>query len=202
MKGHKEVTLRKRVVTAISRTELDRVPIGFGHIAGAVVKSIPNGRMYSELCKYLGYGNRSEPIISPVANIVTNIDERILKEFGVDFRGIEPDMPPPRIEADGSKTWEIMCGYRITRVGLYEEPFPLPFKSWRSKKDIENYDWPNPDDFDIAKGKRKEARIMRETTDYAIVASSPFQLFPFYGYAQLCGVEKWLIEGIDGSPCK
>jgi len=190
------VTSRERVLMAISRKEPDRVPLGFGIglVGSSMVESIPNGRVYSDLCRYLDYEDRPEPIISEFGNIVGNIDERILKKFGADFRSISPDILPPRMEADGSKTWDIMCGYKINRMGYYDEPYPFPFKNLTTKKDIENYNWPNPDDFDIAKGKREEARVMHETTDYAIIATSWFKLFPFNGYAQLSGLDKWLMD--------
>jgi len=121
-------------------------------------------------------------------NVVTNVDERVMERLGSDFRLITPAIPPAKIEPDGTKIWEAACGMRIRNIGTYDEPYDFPLRNCESVKDVEEYLWPNPDDFDIAKGKREEARKLHENTEYAIVGESFFSSMPFNVYAQLAGI--------------
>jgi len=192
----KELTARQRVKMALDHKEPDRIPICFGCTpTSTMVESIPNGRNYTKLCQYLGVDNYPEPKISEVYNNVLNVDERIMRKFGSDFRLITPNIPPATINPDGTKTWKPICGMRIKRMGYYDEPFDFPGKNWTSKRDLGKYPfWPDPTEFDVAKGKREEARNLYENTEYAIVADSYFSLFPFNLYPQICGFEKWLMD--------
>jgi uroporphyrinogen decarboxylase len=117
-----------------------------------------------------------------------------MERFGSDFRAITPAIPPAKIEPDGTKTWEVMCGMRIKNIGTYDEPYDFPLRNYESVKDVEGYPWPDPDDFDIANGKREEARKLHENTDYAVVGESFFSSMPFNVYAQIGGMDKWLID--------
>jgi len=117
-----------------------------------------------------------------------------MARFGSDFRAITPAIPPAQIEPDGTKTWEVMCGMRIKNIGTYDEPYDFPLRNYESVKDLEGYPWPDPDDFDIANGKREEARKLHENTDYTVVGESFFSSMPSNVYAQLSGMDKWLID--------
>ena len=155
------MTPRERILVALDHKEPDRVPISFGGTSTtAIVESVPNGRTYTRLCEHLGIKNYDEPSISDEYNTVTNIDERLQDYLGSDFRCISPKIPPPRNENDGTKTWEALCGYRIKRVGFYDEPFDFPFRTWTSKRDIAGYPcWPDAASLStvVIEGKKEEA---------------------------------------------
>lgn len=193
-----EMSSRERVLLALQHKEPDRVPIIFGATsATSIMESIPNGRAYTRLCEYLGLKDYAKPVVSEVYNLVCNIDDRIQDMFGSDFRCIAPNIPPAKKEKDGTKTWEALCGYRIKRVGYYDEPFDFPFRRWETKKDIEKYPyWPNLETLGsiIAEGKTEEAKQLYRDTNYSIVADSYFSAFPFNVYAELSGLDKWLID--------
>jgi uroporphyrinogen decarboxylase len=192
------MTSRERVLLALNHKEPDRVPITFGGTSTtSIIESVPDGRGYTNLCKYLGIKDFAEPVISDVYNLVGNIDERLQDALGSDFRCISPDIPPSKMEKDGTKTWEALCGYRIKRVGYYDEPFDYPFRNWTSKKDIDAYPlWPDTASLGraIIKNKVEEAELIWKEKAFAIVADSYFSAFPFNAYAELCGMDKWLVD--------
>jgi len=184
---------RERVLRALDHREPDRIPISFaGTFCSGIVQLGDRG--YTDLCTYLGIQDYAKPELSELFNIVTNVDERLMERFGSDFRAITPAIPPAKIEPDGTKTWEVMCGMRIKNIGTYDEPYDFPLSNYESVKDVEGYPWPDPDDFDIANGKREEARKLHENTDYAVVGESFFSSMPFNVYAQIGGMDKWLID--------
>ena len=197
--GHtmNEWTSRKRVLAAIEHREPDRVPISFaGTSATGILECPPNGRGYTKLCKYLGIHDYEKPDISAVFNMVGNVDERIKKRFGSDLRAVATNPPRVQMEPDGTKTilgsW---CGMRIKKTGLYDDVFEFPLKDMTCTKDIKRYPfWPTDEDFKLlAQGKREEAKRLRETTDYALVAET-YLSYPFLTYPLLCGYEKWFID--------
>ena len=190
-------TPRKRVLAAIEGKEPDRVPISFAdNFSGGILECPPNGKAYTELCKYLGIESYEEPDIGHFANFVSNVDERIKQKFGADFRLITPNGPEVLTEADGTKTlMGIYCGMRVKKIGYYDDVFDFPLRSATSKKDIEQYPfWPDSNDFSrLAEGKREEAINIRKNTDYAIIYDGDL-LFPFLMYSLLSGYDKWFMD--------
>ncbi|UCG94333.1 MAG: hypothetical protein JSW13_00775 [Candidatus Aerophobus sp.] len=189
----RELSPRKRVLGALDHREPDRIPISFaGTFCSGIVQLGDRG--YTDLFRYLGIEDYAKPELSELFNVVMNVDERLMERFGSDFRAVTPAIPPAKIEPDGTKTWEVMCGMRIKNIGTYDEPYDFPLRNYESVKDVEGYPWPDPDDFDIANGKREEVRKLHENTDYAVVGESFFSSMPFNVYAQLSGMDKWLID--------
>jgi uroporphyrinogen decarboxylase len=192
-----EWTSRKRVLVAIEHKEPDRIPISFGGtLSTGILECPPDGKTYTKLCKHMGIKDYEEPNIGFLSNYVSNIDERMLKEFGSDFRRVDPNPPEAKVESDGTKTiLGIYCGMRVKKMGYYDDIFEFPFRDCKSKKDIQQYPfWPTPDDFNkIAKGKEKEAKNLRENTNYAIVADA-ILWYPFLAYPLLAGYEKWFMD--------
>jgi len=191
-----ELTPRQRVLTILDHKEADRIAISFaGSASTGILECPPDGRIYTELCEYLGLRDYESPKIGSAFNTVGNIDERLKQRFASDLRVIYPNIPEARVEPDGTKTWEAMCGMRIKKTGLYDDPFDFPMRDWSTKEDIKNYPyWPNPEKLDVAGGKKEEARQLREMTDYAITGDGFYSMFPFNGYAYLSGMEKWLLD--------
>jgi len=193
----KEWTPRERVLTAVEHKEPDRVPISFGGtLSTGILECPPNGKNYTKLCEYLGIQNYEEPDIGFIGNNVSNIDERVLRKFGSDFRRVDPNPPEVRIEPDGTKTiLGIYCGMRVKKMGYYDDIFEFPLRNCKSKKDILQYPfWPTSDDFNkLAEGKEEEAKNLRENTNYALVVDTPLW-FPFLAYPLLSGYEKWFMD--------
>jgi len=190
-------TPRKRVLTAIEHKESDRVPISFGGtMSTGILECPPDGKNYTKLCDYLGIHAYEEPDIGHVANYVSNIDERILQQFGSDFRRVDTNSQAVHIEPDGTKTLlGTFCGLRVKKTGYYDDIFEFPLQDCNSKNDIQQYPfWPTSDDFKkLAEGKKEEVKHLRETIDYAIVVDT-LLWFPFLAYPVLAGYEKWFVD--------
>lgn len=189
-------TPRERVLNAIEHREVDRIPITFaGTVASAILECPPNGNSYTDLCHYLGLDDFEKPQIAPVFNKVLNVDERILKRFGSDFRKIGPNPSEVREEEDGTKTiLGIWCGLRVKKMGYYDDVFEFPLSDITEISDILNYPyWPNEDVFKKAAEKKKEEiDNLRKKTDYSITYESP--PLPFLMYPMLRGFENWFLD--------
>jgi len=190
----KEMTPRERVYAAANFTEPDRVPISFGGTSTTCITECPpEGRVCSQLYEHLGIKD-AEPIqISEVFSIVSNLDERVMQRLHSDMRRVGPNLPPAVIEPDGTKTWPYYCGARIKRVGYYDDFFDFPLRHMTSKKDIDEYPWPDTS-INIMDGVVDRARYLHEETDYFVVGRCVSSNLPFNGYAYLSGMGKWLTD--------
>lgn len=188
------MTRRERVYAAANFTEPDRVPISFGGTSPtSITECPPDGQVCSQLYEYLGLKDAQPVQISDAFNLVTNLDERVMHRLHSDMRSVGPNAPRAVIEADGTKTWPWACGMRIKKVGYYDDPFEWPMKYMTTKKDIDEYPWPDPT-VNIMEGVVERARYLHEETDYFVVGSSFSADFPFNGYAYLSSMDKWLTD--------
>lgn len=190
-----EVTRRERVYAAANFTEPDRVPICFnGTFETGITECPPNGRVCSELYEYLGLKD-TEPIkTSDIYNVVTNLDERVVHRLRSDIIQVGPNTPRAVIEPDGTKTWQFYCGARIKRIGYYDEPFEWPMRHMTTKKDIDDYPWPDLT-VNIMEGVDERARYLHEETDYFVVGACAASDIPFDAYGIVfAGMDKWLTD--------
>ena len=189
------MTSRERVYMAANFEEPDRIPINFGGSEGTgILECPPDGCICSELYSYLNLEDPNPIRIGAWANEVWNIDERVKQRFRSDTLPIFPRLPAPVLQPDGSKTWPFFCGMRIKKVGYYDDAFDFPMAHMTSKKDIDDYPWPDPNTDIMDGGVEKYAKTLHEKTDKFIVGINFFDMFPFNGYAYLSSMSKWLTD--------
>lgn len=176
-----ELTPRERFFRAVEHKEIDRVPIDFGgaaesSVACSIIDAPPYG--YRALCKYLGITDYAPPEVSFILRSVTNVDERILKKFNVDFR----DVPPP--DHSKFKPEVLPNGYVRGEHGILWKPgyatggyicvpdHETPFRYGKTIKDVEEYPyWSKvnvPQLEKYASELYKKAKELHENTDYVI----------------------------------
>jgi uroporphyrinogen decarboxylase len=193
----KSFTPRERVLAMINHKEADRIAISFaGTQASGINECPPDGKGYTKLCNYLGLKDCEEAKISEVFNEVGNVDERIKERFGSDLRTITTNPVDVQIEKDGTKTLRgVFCGVKVKKFGPFDDIYDFPLKNATTKEDIKNYPyWPTKKDIEkCAINKREEARLMRETTDYALIYDG-FLFFPFSMYPLLTGYDRWYMD--------
>jgi len=189
-----DMTPRERVYAAINHQEPDRVPTSFGGCgATSIAECPPNGRACSRLYEYLGITDAEPVQISDIWNMVSNMDERVKLGFHSDMRNVFANAPPAIVEPDGSKTWPFLCGMRLKKVGLYDEPFEWPMRYMTTKEDIDNYPWPDTTAV-IMEGVVEKARHLHEETDYFVLGDTLSQILPITAYTYLAGMSKWLMD--------
>ena len=188
---------RKRVFSALKHIEPDRVPINFGGCAQTtILESSPDFRACTKLYEYLDLKDYDPPKTGPLANQVYNIDERVMRMFGSDFRLIMPNSGKVEVLPDCSKrVLGISCGLRVKKIGLYDDVFEFPLKDLTNVHDIKKYPyWPTEEDYNyLAAGKVEEAKALLENTEYVILEDT-YKAYPALMYALLCGYEKWFID--------
>ena len=190
----RKMTPRERVYAAANFQEPDRVPISFsGAPATGITECPPDGLVCSKLYEYLGLTDAEPVQISAMSNQVTNLDDRVIQRLHSDMYRLEPNLPAPITEPDGTKTWPWFCGMRIKKTGYYDDPFDFPMRNMTTKKDIDEYPWPDLN-INIMDGVVERAKYLHEETDYFVVGRCMASFLPFLGYAMLSGIDKWLID--------
>ena len=191
----REMTSRERVYAAANHKESDRVPICFGgQIAATITECPPDGRVCSQLYQYLGIKDAEPVQYSDVYNIVTNLDERVMRRSHSDMIQMFPNAPGAVTEPDGTKTWPFYCGARIKKLGYYDEAFAWPMRHMTTKKDIDEYPWPDLD-INIMDGVVDKARYLHEETDYFVHGECLTNGIPFDAYGLVfTGLDRWLTD--------
>lgn len=163
---------KERIITALNHQEPDRVPLDIG---SSDVTGITLGA-YKRLLEYLGRPADNIELIDVVQQ-VARVDEEILREFGVDTRGVFPNPPSTwrlKINEENSKTsfideWGIKW-VMPKKYGKYYDMASHPLAGDKEIiKEIENYPWPDPQDSERFKGIKDRLKQLRENTHYALL---------------------------------
>lgn len=124
------------------------------------------------------------------------ISEEMLKRLHIDFRRVY--MKPgsdfePTEYPDGTVDTEF--GFRGKWVGLYWEILHHPWAEFTEVEQVENYDWPDPEDPARMEGVVERAKYLHEETDYAVVGmvGGPWGVFEICAH-YMRGFEKFLID--------
>jgi uroporphyrinogen decarboxylase len=191
------MTSRERVYAAMNHREPDRVPICFGGTgASGIEECPPDFRAATDLYKYLGLEDAKEVEISPVGNIVGNIDEGCMQRVHSDMRSISDSPPGAVVIDDERKVWPFLYGMRIKKCGIYDmiDMTDPPMAHMTSKKDIDEYTyWPDID-MDTMEGVVQKAKKLHDETDYFVCGMQSFGYFPLNGYGFISGMDKWLLD--------
>ncbi len=121
------MTSKERVMAALARRAMDRVPI----------QIYLTPEIQQKLMQHFGF----------------DAPEQLLQTLGVDFRGIAPaykgQLPPRPAGSDFVDEWGV--GYVMFdhgHGGAYPEANHLSLAALRTMADVEAYPWPSPDDYD------------------------------------------------------
>jgi len=180
----------ERVLLALGRKEPDSVPIDLG----GPVSSI-HILAYQELTKFLAMN--TSPVIKDRIQQIVDPDEALLRRFDVDFRHIS--LRPPDVwrfrefeDPSGRLAFVDEWGIKWARGPYYYDMIDHPLRN-ATIAQLETFEWPNPADPGRTQGLEKQAKTLRETTDFAIVADSIYGgLFETAWW--LRGFEKLMID--------
>jgi len=150
---------RERVLNAIKHERVDRIPYDF----------------WAE-----------EPTLERLFSFYETRDlEYLLKKFNVDIRHVKAKMPPEKeYENYYQNFWGERYIYKHTKWGKTREDSPGALSNANDISDLENFDWPDPNDFDYSQLKMECSKY----NEYAII----------YGFADIWQ-RPCLIRGLENA---
>jgi uroporphyrinogen decarboxylase len=186
------MTSRERVIGAIERKDLDRIPIDLGGTAVTTILA----EAYDKLLKKLNI--KKDIRVADTSQLFVYVDEEIIDLYNLDvvplyplrdFMGVRRDKgwkdwhtphdgTPVKISRDfnpeemddGSYIWKIGgYVYRLPSKGFYFDAIKSPLEDAETTSDIEKYHIPVMED-EEKEWYRKGAKELREKTDKFIVA--------------------------------
>jgi uroporphyrinogen decarboxylase len=185
---------RERVILALNHQEPDRIPIDLG---GSIVTSITKSA-YIDLKQFLGLPLEEIKLLDYVQQL-PYLTEDLLQRFQVDFRMVQlPAATAPGLsifeEGDylafidrwGSKL------HMPRQGGLYFDWVDFPIHS-ASLAALDEYKWPRPDPLENNLRLRDQAKLLYETTEYALVGSAVIGGGIFEQPARTMGLENFLM---------
>jgi len=184
-----EMTSRERVLKAVNHEEPDRIPFDF---ASTLVTGI-NVNAYLRLAEYY-LGIKPEKIeLYDTAQQLPIVDEIILKELGVDIRGLIPNFgrKNPIVEDKGDHylfkdEWSEALGIQKEGEHSFSNVEP-PLAGNITEQDIDDFPWPNPTDPALFDGLEKKAKAYYDKGYAVILESLCAGIFEMY----------WRMRGYD-----
>lgn len=189
---------KERVLAALNHEKPDRVPLDLGGWVTSMHK-----KAYENLVDYLKK-ETAEPNKYPDdyrlkdwVQQMPDIHESVLTRLGIDTRYIRPGTPKGedwRLERrEDEDYYYITDGWGVVRKtpkedGLYYDIVfsRCPLKD-ASVEDLEEYDWPDPEDPGFVEGLKEKAREIKDR-GYAVVAD-----FNFESWYENC----WYMRGFE-----
>ena len=185
---------RERVWIALNHQEPDRIPIDLG---GSIVSSITRSA-YLDLKHYLGLPVEEIKLLDYVQQL-PYLTEDLMQRFQVDFRMVQlpaATAPGLSIFEDGEYLAFIdRWGAKLhmpRQGGLYFDWVDFPLKT-TTQGELEQYRWPQPDPLEYTLQLRDQAKVLYETTDYALVGSAVIGGGIFEQPARTMGLENFLM---------
>ncbi|MGI6031498.1 MAG: uroporphyrinogen decarboxylase family protein [Eubacteriales bacterium] len=179
------MTSRERFVAAVSHKPIDRVPIDATFEIGA----------YNKLVRYLNNG--LPEIHTCGTNLMVYPSVEFCKQMGIDIMYLKigsPKRVKPFQYGDDSFTTEFGLIYKraVSANGIVDyQPINTPFADF-TVEDLDNYDWPDPEDDNIFVGLRERAKEVVEGHEMAL--GGYFNASIFTLPSLLRGMEQWLVD--------
>jgi uroporphyrinogen decarboxylase len=175
---------RERFHKAVNHEEPDRVPLDYWTTETA----------YINLRDHLG-------ITAPETHrwglfSLWKTSEELLKRLQVDFRHVHMKTSAsfvPQPLPDGSDEDEFKFGSKV--VGEYTETTYFPWADFTEVEQVEEFEWPDPEEPSRMDGVRELAKHLHEETDYAVTGygSGPWGIVEMPAHF-MRGFDKFLVD--------
>ena len=184
-----DMTPRERVHTALSHQEPDRVPTALGGGPYGVVDDL-----YLKIVDYFQLGQPVAPFRS--GHNISYMDDRLFEKLGVDTRYVWPGASPSDPQPAPGQPDELIDGYgQPWKRAL---PYYYPghgVLAGATVDDIESrVTWPNPNDPRWTAGVRDRAQVLKEKTDYFVIARMVTSHGPYMTSSHLRGDEQFFVD--------
>ena len=163
---------RERILMTLKHKEPDNIPLDLG---SCFVTGIAKDA-YLNLMDYLGEDAGDVEFYDTVQQLVV-VKEKILRRFGVDVRGLIPNVvrknPGNMEESNGSISFTDEWGvtWEKPESSLYFNLVNSPLSGNITQEDIDNFPWPDPTDPQLFDGLAEKAREYYHN-GYAIILES------------------------------
>ena len=185
---------RERVMTALNHREPDRVPIDLG---ATIVSSIAK-KTYIELRQHLGLPAVEIKTLDYVQQL-PYVDEALMQRFGVDFRMVQL----PAATTSSVNIFEEGAHYAFVdrwgsklhmpkTGGFYFDWVDFPIRE-PTMQALDSYRWPRPDSPEVNAQLGREAKLLYENTDYALVGSAVIGGGIFEQPARVMGLQNFMM---------
>ncbi len=165
---HFNMNRRECFQKMMSHEEPEKVLVDMGKQVGSLHKF-----EYAKLREHLGSPDwmSAEPAILDKMAQTVHPDEALLEYFGIDFRWVIPHWVDVKdFDENGKKGYYDMWGTRFDYMDDYYAIMDTPLKDAASIEEIEQYEWPDPQNPAMFEGLREQAKQWYEKTDYVIGA--------------------------------
>lgn len=174
----------------LNHQQPERILVDYGkHIGSFHINA------YKKLKAALGIPGESKILDRMAQNVV--LDEEVCQRLGIDFRWIVPNWGGVRdVEIDGEPGYIDMwqTPHKWTDVGQYYAIHSSPLNQEHlTQEDLEQFEWPNPDNPQMFAGLREQARHWYENTDY-IVGADGIKVGILQTASQLRGYDKLFVD--------
>lgn len=167
-------TGRERVLDAVNHRESDRVPVDLG---GSLVTSI-HQKGHDALKSYLGINPDQPTEIARGRSLVARVDQEVQDRLGVDAWMLTVNSPDGWKDEDGGDRLTDEWGIVWERPEGFDnyDIVSSPLQGDISIHDVQNMVWPEPVSHGYTHGLREKARLLRNSTDKAIIANLAMQI--------------------------
>jgi len=185
----KEMTPRARVRTAIEHQEPDRVPVALGGGPYGIVDEV-----YFKLLELFDLGDPVQPFRK--GHNISYIDDRVFEMLGIDTRYVWPGDSPssPKVPTDQPDVF--LDGYG--QPWKHTLPYYYPEEGILLGKDADAIgkvvQWPDANDPRWVAGVRERAQMLKENSDYFVIARMITSHGPYMTAAHLRGTEQFLMD--------
>jgi uroporphyrinogen decarboxylase len=184
------MTSRQRVMRAYNHHQPDRVPVCLGGTAQKFCSSV-----YLAVKEHLGINDDfiQDKTLDELGNVI-HYHHRVLEFFGSDFRHIQINrLPPQETDENGCMRHELGFDLKTDATSGITNMVGHPWKD-ASLAEIKAWKMPNPDDPARVAGLRRQAKTLREDTDYAIASYKATLLGTFDLACVMRGMDNFLID--------
>jgi uroporphyrinogen decarboxylase len=166
------MTSRERVLLALNHKD-GPLPVDFGGLHSSIHRKAYNGVMDA-----LGWGG-GETRVQDWFQLIVFPDERLLSKFGTDCAPLYANPGGSwSLKFTQDENFEYFVNewgikLRKPKDGYFFDLYEVPLRKMETVADMKKYKWPDPEDPARIKGLKERARMLRETTDKAIVLYNP-----------------------------
>lgn len=186
----KTFTHRERALAALNHQEADRVPLELGSGTNTTMTL----GAYERLARHLGIADPMIQMVDRMQQIVA-VDERILRAFDIDFRGVYPGKPDNWTDVElpnGGYRDEWGIVRHRPEGSLYYDLTGSPLAGEITLADIARYKFPDPTDPGRYRGLQARVAELKQQGDYALVLNVPAAFVHASQY--LRGFADWFMD--------